>query len=355
MTPLKKAAAAEPSDRQIRRRRAALLLGSTVGCLAGFGSFGWMEVFAQAPKPAAPAAAAPVPAAPVAAPPVDTTPQRLELTTKDQVQIHCTYYPGMHGKQTVPVILLHGWDGPRGAGSGQDVTDLALVLQKEGHAVMVPDLRGHGRSTVRQTEGQPPLTIDRDKLRPADLQAMTLDVEAVRSFLVGQNNTGHLNLELLCVVGFEMGALVALNWTHYDWSVPSLPTLKQGQDVKAFVLVSPDQAFRGMTTRRALANPAVRGDLSALILYGRDDPTGDASKRLYNTLKRAHRPVPSGSPDAEKEKLQDLFVAELSTSLRGTKLLASQTLNVTDRIRDFIQRRLTDRQEFYPWRDRSLP
>jgi hypothetical protein len=180
-----------------------------------------------------------------------------------------------------------------------------------------------------------------------------LDVEAVRSFLVEQNNAGHLNLELLCVVGFEMGSLVALNWTHYDWSVPSLPTLKQGQDVKAFVLVSPDQAFRGMTTRRALANPVVRGDLSALIIYGRDDPTSDASKRLYNTLKRAHRPVPAGSQDADK--LQDLFVAELNTSLRGTKLLASQSLNVTDRIRNFIQRRLADRQEFYPWRDRSLP
>ena len=122
---------------------------------------------------------------------------------------------------------------------------------------------------------------------------MILDVEAVRSFLVEQNNAGDLNLELLCVVGFEMGSVVALNWIYYDWSVPSWPTFKQGQDVKAFVLVSPEQTFKGASTRRALANPIVRGELSAMLIYGKDDPASSTGERLYTSLKRSHRPVPT--------------------------------------------------------------
>ncbi len=285
--------------------------------------------------------------------PIDTTPQELELITKDQVVLHATFYPGSRGKQSVPLILLHGWDGPLGPGSGQDLSPLALTLQKAGHAVVVPDLRGHGRSTTRRVGKQATEVIDRDQLRPADIQAMILDVEAVRSFLVDQNNAGNLNLEMLCIIGFEMGSVVALNWIHYDWSVPSWPTLKQGQDVKAFVLVSPEQTFKGATARLALGNPIVRGDLSAMLIYGKDDPESSKAERLYTTLKRSHRPLPDDPTEAAK--LQDLFLVELDTSLRGTKLLTTQTLHLTDSILQFIQRRLVDREESYPWRDRSRP
>jgi pimeloyl-ACP methyl ester carboxylesterase len=285
--------------------------------------------------------------------PVSGEPRVLELIAKDRVVVHCVYYPGTRGEATVPVILLHGWDGPRGAGSGQDVISLAGKLQKAGHAVAVPDLRGHGRSTRRKLgEGQFE-TIDREKLRVADLRSMILDVEAVRSFLVGENNAKRVNLEQLCVIGFEMGSIVALNWILYDWSVPSLPTLKQGQDVKAFVLVSPDQSFKGMDVRQAMAHPVVSGRLSAMIIYGKGDPENATAKRLYNTFKRAPRVL--AADVADSARLQDLFVVELDTRLRGTKLLDSQALAVADYIEQFIERRLVDRGAVFPWRDRSRP
>jgi pimeloyl-ACP methyl ester carboxylesterase len=285
--------------------------------------------------------------------PAGTEPQQLELVTKDYVLIRGTYYPGTLGRKTVPVILLHGGEGPRGAGSGQDVTPLALKLQAAGHAVVVPDLRGHGRSRVRQVPGQSPVYIDREHLRPVDVRAMILDVEAVRSFLVEQNNAERLNIEQLCVVGFEMGSIVALNWILYDWSVPSWPTLKQGQDVKAFVLVSPGQTFKGVDVRRALANPVVCGQLSAMIIYGKDDPERETAKRVHTTLRRSHRLVPTAS--TEPDPLQDLFLVELDTRLRGTKLLGNQVLSVADRIVQFIQLRLVDQADSFPWRDRSHP
>ncbi|MDG2382926.1 MAG: alpha/beta fold hydrolase [Pirellulaceae bacterium] len=281
-------------------------------------------------------------------------PENVTLTTKDFVSLHCVYYPGNQGKKTVPVILVHGWEGPRGEGSSRDCQELALRLQKDGHAVMVPDLRGHGSSTIRRLPNGQDKVIERDQLRPQDFREMQLDVEAVKKFLIKKNNEGELNIELLCVIGFDMGAVVGINWVNYDWSVPPLPTLKQGQDVKAFVLVSPPQAHRGVPINRAFENEDVRGNLSAMIIYGRQaGRTAAAGKRIYNSLKRSHRSLPADPEEAARVK--DLYLFDLNTSLQGSKLLASRSLRVADLISEFVKVRLVDRADQYPWRDRSVP
>lgn len=281
-------------------------------------------------------------------------PENINLRTKDFVELNVVYYPAAQGKKTVPVIILHGWDGPRGAGSSADCHLLALHLQQAGHAVAVPDLRGHGGTTRRRLPGPQDFSLNRDEFRVQDFHDMQFDVEAVKSYLLRQNNEGKLNIELLCLVGFDMGAAVGLNWVGYDWSVPPLPTLKQGQDVKAFVLVSPVQSFRGLRLDTALSDPVVRGDLSAMLVYGKDQSTyAAAGKRVYNSLKRAHRDVPEDPK--ERERLQDLFLVELSTSLQGTKLLTSADLKVPERIAEFIRLRLVNRSDQFPWHDRSRP
>ncbi|MCP4193228.1 MAG: alpha/beta fold hydrolase [Planctomycetaceae bacterium] len=281
-------------------------------------------------------------------------PENVTLSTKDFVSLHCVYYPGDQGKKTVPVILVHGWEGPRGDGSGRDCHELALRLQKDGHAVVVPDLRGHGASTIRHLPNGQDKVIEREQLRPQDFRDMQLDIEAVKKFLLEKNNEGQLNIELLCVVGFDMGAVVGINWVNYDWSVPPLPTLKQGQDVKAFVLVSPPQAHRGLAINRAFENEDLRGNLSAMIIYGRQTSrTAAAGKRIYNSLKRSHRPLPADPQEAARVK--DLYLFDLNTSLQGSKLLARQSLRVADLISEFIKVRLVDRADQYPWADRTAP
>jgi pimeloyl-ACP methyl ester carboxylesterase len=300
----------------------------------------------------APSAAQSEPAA--ASPKKLPPPETLALRAKDQVQVHAVYYPGTEGKRTVPVILLHGWDGPRGVGSGIDCLPLAERLQKAGHAVIVPDLRGHGRTTRRGLAGAPDGTLDRDAFRVQDFRDMQYDVEAAKSHLLQKNNEGELNIELLCLVGFDMGAVVGLNWIRYDWSVPPLPILKQGQDVKAFVLVSPEQSFRGLPIQAALEDRAVRAELSAMVMFGQQQPNAaTAGRRIFNTLKRSHREIPTDPK--ERERLQDLFLVELDTSLQGTKLLTSSALKVPERIEDFIRLRLVNRADQFPWQDRSLP
>ena len=278
--------------------------------------------------------------------------RELRVMAKDRVEIHCQYWAGTRGSNSIPVILLHGWDGKLGPGSHLDVVELAERLQQAGHAVIAPDLRGHGRSDRRKPDENTVVKLDRQTFRSQDINDMLLDLEAVRGFLVEENNAERLNLECLTVVSFEMSTVVALNWILFDWTMPSFPTLKQGQDVKAVVMVSPEQSFRGLNIRPALANNVVRGQLSACLIYGASSPEAESAKRLGNTLRRAHRSVPSSPEDAVR--FQDLYIHELPTSLRGTKLLVNRTLNIPELIAQFIDRRLVAQQAQFAWRKRTL-
>ncbi|MEK6233715.1 MAG: alpha/beta hydrolase, partial [Planctomycetales bacterium] len=63
------------------------------------------------------------------------------VTTADGIELTATYYPGFKGKDAVPILMVHELNGSR-----RDFQGLALGLQKEGHASLAIDLRGHGDS-----------------------------------------------------------------------------------------------------------------------------------------------------------------------------------------------------------------
>jgi hypothetical protein len=122
--------------------------------------------------------------------------------------------------------------------------------------------------------------------------------------------------------------------------------------VKAFVLLSPPQVFKGMSTHRALDHPIVRKRLSAMIVYGRGDASSaKTAKRVHSMLARFH-PEPN---DPEDIRQKDLFLIGLDTSLRGTKLLDAEGLRVKAKIAGFIKLRLVERRANYPWTDRTSP
>ena len=277
-------------------------------------------------------------------------PVEMTLPTKDGVQLKCTFFPGTNGKQTVPVMLIHGWKGRRG-----EFLPLAQHLQKLGHAVMIPDLRGHGESTVRKIPGRPEQDVDVEGLTSNDFALMYgTDIETTKSYLMKQNNEGELNIELLCIVGADLGSILALNWCVQDWSWRDLPAYKQGKDVKAFVLLSPQQSFRTLRIQSALNHPIVRRDLSAMIMVGiNDSKAKQNATRLHASLKRFHAPVPR-DPELRRKK-QKLFLVGLQTSLQGTKLLNARGLDAADRISQFIDLRVVRFQEDLPWQDRTGP
>jgi alpha-beta hydrolase superfamily lysophospholipase len=265
-----------------------------------------------------------------------------ELRTDDGVILHATFFPSPkvkegRGKDAVPVILLHGWKGQR-----TDYANLARYLQGAGHAVLVPDLRGHGQSTTQRL-GTESATLDAERMPPAQFVNMVRhDMETLKSFIVQKNNAGQVNLEKLCLVGADVGALVALNWAVTDWAWPIYPGLKQGQYVKALVLLSPPWAFKGLDVRPATASLPVRSQLSIYILAGGEGKKAFSDAQRLNKMLERYHPEP---PEKEIEARKDLWFKRLETEAQGTALLEDPL--VAKYIADFIDRRLV-KQDF-PW------
>jgi len=329
-------------------------------------------------NPATPPAAAPTPAAkpatppsakPATAPKTDAAktgtkeepppePENFFVRTKDGWNIFCTFYgpkKGIRrGKDVVPIIMLHGWGG-----QGSEYAPLATVLQHWGFASIVPDLRGHGRS-VSVIRRNPRTGEDEDKVakydsldfkKEKDADGILNDVEAMKKVLMDKNNKGELNIETLTVIGAEVGSIVALNWAALDWNWPVMPAFKQGQDVKALILLSPMQTFERMNASQALQHPAVSRRLSVMIAVG-DQQSRDFSeaKKIHNRLERVRDPI---EPE-DRFRKQDLFLILAPTPLQGTKLL-DRALPVGGNIMKFLELRLLNKREDYPWTERKNP
>ena len=263
-------------------------------------------------------------------------PKVVTLRTDDGITIVATYYGSLLGKDAVPVILLHSSKGNRA-----DLADLALELQRLGHAVIAPDLRGFGDSSPRAGGDRAA------ELRPGDYQAMVeQDLETVKRFLRERNNDGQLNIDKLCLVGIEMGSVLAVNFAARDWSWPVLAQGKQGQDVKALVLISPEWTFKGLRINEAVADPAVSRALAVLIVAGKGSskPMHEA-KRLYTALEKHHPMPPPGSTNK-----QMLWLRTPPTTLQGMALVKEKSMLVDQMIAKFIELRLVD--QAIPWAER---
>ncbi len=268
-------------------------------------------------------------------------PEELDLFTDDGFTLKATYYPGPISEKTPPVIMLHDFKGNRNV-----FRPLALALQAEGFAVLAADLRGHGGSTRYRN----PLTSQAGELLATDLkrpdfEAMAVyDVEALRRYLRDKNNKHELNLNALSLIGADMGALVATLWSARDWSAPPLPGGKQGQDVKALVLLSPPWTYEMIPIRQGLEHPLLRTSVSLLVVVGerRTSSLRDA-RRVFGEVERFH-------PEPQDDTDKDLFFVTEDTSLEGAALLGAPDLNVAAPIQEFLQRRIA--KLAFPWSPR---
>lgn len=266
-------------------------------------------------------------------------PEDVTLTTKDGVQLHCTYYPGPETKQTVPMILVHDWEG-----RGKDLARVARWMQQSLNlSVIVPDLRGHGSSLRARGYSKP---IDPSRFKGNAVSAMARDIEACKSFLLKKNNQGQVNIEQLGVLGTGLGRLLAIKWAVWDWSVRDLPTYKQGRDVKALILVSPNRSFRGATVNQQLKALPVWRNISTLTIVGSEDP------RSLSEAKRVHKMFERAWGDRSDEAAP-LFAAP--TELQDTKLLLAASTGVDRWIATFINKRLAPLGRRFPWKDRTSP
>ena len=129
-------------------------------------------------------------------------PEIVTITSKlpgtDGINLSCTLFMSANSenpdesKTISPMSLVHDFGG-----SKQDLAPLARHLQSAGHTVLVPDLRGHGRSTTIANEIE---TVDYAKFRKSDFATIGEDLEACKRFLIQYNNEGKLNISMLSVL-----------------------------------------------------------------------------------------------------------------------------------------------------------
>lgn len=254
-------------------------------------------------------------------------PEVVSLVTRDGVQLRITYFRSAkragtaEAKQVAPVILLHDHKETRGI-----FNSLAQRFQATGDAqkgpafaVVTVDLRTHGESTKRQLPNGIQETLDAAKLNKQGLLAMAAyDMEALRSYLIGKNDAGELNLNKLCIVGAGMGANVGVNWALHDWSAPPLAIGKQGQDVKALVLISPKWSYTGLSFQAPMKSRLLKENIAWLIAYGDQDSKAKADiDRIEKQLERFH-PKPAQAAGRPSSTLQ---VVGLKSKLQGGTLL----------------------------------
>lgn len=259
--------------------------------------------------------------------PVDVT-----LKTKDGIDLAATYYRSAAGANAPVVILLHMHGGDR-----RDWSSFAEVLQKADFAVLNLDLRGHGDSKLIRGKSNKPIVPD--QLDKTDyLNMVTYDLEAAKGFLVEKNNARELNIEKLGVVGAEMSAGVAVLWANSDWSWEALPGIgKQGKDVKALVLISPQWNYQGLDIRDALPALRDREQIAMLFIAGQKDRQSmrDAMRmfRLVNSINK-----------------ENTLGHGYDTSLEGTMMLGKD-LPIEEDILKFLSEHLKNVQA--PWAERT--
>ncbi len=315
-------------------------------------------------------------------------PEHPDLTTDDDLNLKATYFPGMDGQESIPVIIIHGLGrkcnrreyDQFAANSPSPDDGLARFLQTTLHcAVIVPDLRGHGESTkwsealqkkLREAHKRPKDPLKAEKLKPADQVAMLdEDLRAVKDFLWKQNNEHKLNLDKLTVIGVEEGAALAISYAAadangYEQHQAKRGPLKLGNFVKAVVLISPlTKRVTALNTARVLHDPEYRDlrmNLPIMILAGDENPTYfREAEVLHNEFLKGRPKLDSNDAKPEDFTLWFYGKGQTSTKLQGAKLLAEPSLKaeVLKRIQRFIKARLVDNPDAkdWGWKERKLP
>ena len=295
-----------------------------------------------------------------------TGPEEVTLETKDKVQLVCTYFAPnkpsskpadekeesdtdttteedpIDGKRVIPYIILHDWERSR-----KDTAALATFLSSQGNAVIIPDLRGHGGSTKVAGYDK---EIDAADFKTSEIAAVMGDIETCKKFLVKKNNAGELNIDMLAVIATGKTVPLATAWVVQDWSyAPYKNGIKQGQDVKALIMISPEKKLGSFAINRVASAPIFSGSaaLPTIIAWGTGTKQAKEVQSIYNRLEKRR-------PEAKDKSAKTLYKAALSNSLTGTEIgsNSSQT-KLWGFFHKIVSRKINDNLDKLPWQDRS--
>lgn len=247
---------------------------------------------------------------------------------------------------TVPFILVHDWTRSR-----KDLIDMATFLQSKGHAVLVPDLRGHGGSLrIKDSD----TVLDHRSFKKNDQASAVADIDQCKRFLIEKNNDKLINIDLLNVVAVGDSAHLAIAWAITDWSWDSVAGVKQGKDVKSLILFSPTKTFAGSTLKKLTKLPLISGrnraPLPMLVVWGADSVSDRTCNDFIKILRKTRPEISDDEDLAERWKNQNLFHYDAPTAMEGFELAGSpQAKQVWSFANDFVSQKVTAFSKQFPW------
>lgn len=274
--------------------------------------------------------------------------KRILLETKDGVELQADWLAGEGTKETLPIILVHDWDSDRVA-----LRPLAEYLQKKHrHAVIVPDLRGHGESlNVKGSDKE----LDRTRFKKNQIGSMAQDIDSCRRFLQTKNDEGELNLDMLVVLACGKSNAFAAAWCIGDWQWPPVGGIKQGQNVKTLIMLSPAKRFKGMQLSKIIKDQlfsSKTSSLPTLVIWGVNEQDAADSQSIYETMKK-NRSEPEYDDDAVRWENKRLFHANYDSAETSEALLRQQGMGLFKTIALFIEKKVVAQKAQLTWQNRS--
>ncbi len=206
------------------------------------------------------------------------------------------YYPAEKPFEAPVVLMLHETGQGRSSHDFEEPIEelkkagFAQYLQKQGFAVLLMDLRGHGANP-------------RHDVTDSEWLTMVADLQAAYLFLVDRHNRGELNLGKFGIVALGDAGNLAAAWA----ATPGGGVSSEGRisDIGALVLVSPEADARGLALARILPRIAPRFPIMLI--------SGDRDQKSI-------QPVRDAQPIVERHRLSK--VAYFDSALHGLKLLS---------------------------------
>ncbi len=299
-------------------------------------------------------------------------PQNISLTVKGEgIQLAATWFPPIleddkkkrsanknepnkedaePGKSIAPFILVHDWSRSR-----TDLLMLGKYLQSQGHAVIVPDLRGHGQSLVVTGATKP---LDHTKFKKAEKASALGDIDQCKRFLQEKNNEGIVNIDLLNIVAVGDSSHLAIAWALADWTWEPVAGIKQGKDVKSIILFSPTGKFAGSSLRKLVKDPMISGrsttPLPMLVIWGGQSEAAEGCDSWLKLLRKFRPEAPEGEDLASRWFKQNLFHFQAPTGMKGYELAGNPSAQqIWAFANDFVSQKVVAYKDQFPWQLRG--
>ena len=238
--------------------------------------------------------------------------RKVPIETRDGIKLNAFYWPTVGGKDSPVALILHEWEG-----QSSPYGPLVQQLHAADIAVLALDYRGHGGSDKEVVApGGRTTKLNPSQMSRRDVEAVVaMDIESAKGFLRDENNDENVNLNALAVIGVGQGAILGAHFAARDWAFPSRGRVKQGQDVKAMVLVSPDRQLKGVPLDAPMRDPNLI-QLPVMVVYGTESSEASEARRLASKLNAVKKKLGRGT-------VSNLETLEVPTSLSDAPLVTS--------------------------------